>query len=163
MSLPHTPSFRLDGRRALVVGAGRGIGAAAAAALVEADAAVTLAARSRPDLEAVAAELGTRGQPAQVLPLDVTDAAAVCAALADSAPFDIFVNSAGTNRPAQLVDTRDEDLVAVLELNVLAMFQLTREVARGMITAGRGGSIITVSSQMGRVGGPSVPPSSKPP
>ena len=153
MRLPHTPSFRLDGRRALVTGAGRGIGAAAAAALVEAGAFVTLAARSQTELEAVALELAGRGPPPRVLPLDVTDAAAVCAALADSGPFDILVNSAGTNRAAELVDTQDEDLIAVLDLNVRAMLQLTREVARGMIAAGRGGSIITVSSQMGHVGG----------
>ena len=154
MSLPRTPSFSLQGRRALVAGAGRGIGAAAAAALCDAGAEVTLAARSATDLQQVATELRDRGGSARVLPLDVTDAAAVSAALAACPAFDILVNSAGTNRPALLADTADTDLDAVLNLNVRAALVLARDVSRGMVRAGNGGSIITVSSQMGHVGGP---------
>jgi NAD(P)-dependent dehydrogenase (short-subunit alcohol dehydrogenase family) len=152
--LPTTPSFRLDGRRALVTGAGRGIGAAAAVALADAGAAVTLVSRSAQELQAVAVELRARGGRAEVLPLDVTDAAAVVREVGARAPFDILVNSAGTNRPALLADTRDEDLDAVLNLNVRATFFVCREVARGMVAAGRGGAIVTISSQMGHVGGP---------
>ena len=154
LNLPRTPSFRLDGRTALVAGAGRGIGAAAAAALVEAGAQVTLAARSRHELEAVAHELAERGPTPGIVPLDVTDPLAVRNAVAGSGPFDIFVNSAGTNQPAFLLDTSEESLDSVIDLNVRATLTLTREVARGMIAAGRGGSIITISSQMGHVGGP---------
>ena len=77
LTLPSTPSFRLDGRHALVAGAGRGIGMAAAAALADAGARVTLAARSRDELEALAAALRERGAVAHVLTLDVTDSAAV--------------------------------------------------------------------------------------
>ena len=152
--LPTTPSFRLDGRRALVTGAGRGIGAAAAAALAQAGAELTLVARSLDELQAVAGALGDRGARAEVLALDVTDSAAVASALTTRAPFDILVNSAGTNRPALLTETRDDDLDAVLDLNIRATFLVCREVARGMIATGRGGSIITMSSQMGHVGGP---------
>ncbi len=152
--LPRAPSFRLDQRRALVTGAGRGIGAAAAAALADAGAAVTLVSRSVQELEAVAAELRQRGGQAQVLVLDVTDSASVTRSIAAQAPFDILVNSAGTNRPALLTETRDEDLAAVLDLNVRSTFLVCREIARGMIGAGRGGSIVTISSQMGHVGGP---------
>lgn len=151
-SLPRTPSFKLDHRRALVTGAGRGIGAAAAAALAEAGAAVTLVSRSSEELEAVASELRRRGGQAQTLVLDVTDSAAVTQALANQAPFDILINSAGTNRPALLTDTRDADLDAVLDLNIRASFLVCREVARGMVAAGRGGAILTISSQMGHVG-----------
>ena len=151
---PTTPSFRLDRRRALVTGAGRGIGAAAAAALAQAGAEVTLAARSENELLAVAAALREQGGRADVLVLDVTDSAAVAHALAARAPFDILVNSAGTNRPASLVDTLDADLDAVLNLNLRSTMLVCREVARGMIAAEKGGSIITISSQMGHVGGP---------
>jgi NAD(P)-dependent dehydrogenase (short-subunit alcohol dehydrogenase family) len=153
-TLPTTPSFRLDRRRALITGAGRGIGAAAAAALADAGAAVTLVSRSAAELEGVAHELRRRGGQAQTLVLDVTDAAAVTRALAEQGPFDMLVNSAGTNRPALLTETRDEDLDAVLDLNVRSTFLVCREVARGMVAAGRGGSIVTISSQMGHVGGP---------
>ncbi|MFN9449441.1 MAG: SDR family NAD(P)-dependent oxidoreductase, partial [Rubrivivax sp.] len=153
-TLPATPSFRLDGRHALVTGAGRGIGAAAAAALADAGAAVTLVSRSAAELEQVAQALRQRGGRARTLMLDVTDAEAVRQALSGHEPLDILVNSAGTNRPALLTDTSDADLDAVLDLNVRSTFLVCREVARGMVAAGRGGSIVTISSQMGHVGGP---------
>lgn len=152
--LPFTPSFRLDGRRALIVGAGRGIGAAGACALAGAGAEVTLAARSRDELESVASTVRSRGGMAKVMLLDVTDAQAVARGMAENGPWDVVVNSAGTNRPARLTDTSDQDLQDVLDLNVRCAMVVTREAARGMIAAGRGGSIINVSSQMGHVGGP---------
>lgn len=154
VSLPTTPSMRLDGRRALVTGAGRGIGAAACAALAQAGAQVTLAARSVPELEAVAQAIRDAGGQASTLALDVTDSRAVTQAIAECGPFSILVNSAGTNRPALLTQTSDADLDAVLALNVKAAFYLAREVARGLIAAGQPGSLITISSQMGHVGGP---------
>ena len=149
-----TPSFRLDGKRALVTGASRGIGEAAAHALAQAGAEVTLAARSLPDLQAVAQAIRAQGGRAQVMPLDVTDSHAVQREIAAQGPFQILVNSAGTNRPALLTQTSDEDLDAVLLLNVKAAFYLAREVARGLIAAGMPGSLINISSQMGHVGGP---------
>ena len=152
--MPLTPSFRLDGRRALVAGAGRGIGAAAALALAEAGAHVTLAARSRTELEAVAATIRERGGQAGVLVLDVTDSKAVARELAALGPLQVLVNSAGTNRPALLTETPDAHLDLVLDLNVKAAFYLAREVARGLLAARLPGSIITISSQMGHVGGP---------
>jgi NAD(P)-dependent dehydrogenase (short-subunit alcohol dehydrogenase family) len=155
-ALSITLSFRLDGRRALVAGAGRGLGAAAATALADAGAVVTLAARSRGELEALAQAIHARGGKANVLVLDVTDSAAVTReiALATNArgPFDVLVNSAGTNRPALLADTSDEDIDQVFNLNVKAAFYLAREVARGLMAAKRSGSLITLSSQMGLVG-----------
>lgn len=151
---PTTPSFRLDGRRALVAGASRGIGAAAALALADAGAHVTLAARSADDLASVVAEIRRRGSLAEPMVLDVCDATAVARSVAAHGPFDVLVNSAGTNRPALLVDTSDDDLQAVFQLNVHAAFYLAREVARGLLAAGKPGSIITISSQMGHVGGP---------
>jgi NAD(P)-dependent dehydrogenase (short-subunit alcohol dehydrogenase family) len=151
-TLPTTPSSRLDGRRALVAGAGRGLGAAAAAALADSGAEVTLAARSRDELDALAQVIRERGGKAKVLVLDVTDSAAVTFAVAANGPFDVLVNSAGTNRPALLADTADESIDAVFSLNVKAAFYLAREVSRGLMAAKRPGSLITLSSQMGLVG-----------
>ena len=94
--LPRTPSFRLDGRRALVTGAGRGIGLAAAAALAQAGAHVTLAARTADEIEAAADAIVAEGGSADPLRLDVTDPEAVAAALAGREPYDILVNNAGT-------------------------------------------------------------------
>jgi NAD(P)-dependent dehydrogenase (short-subunit alcohol dehydrogenase family) len=150
-----TPSFRLDGRRALVTGGSRGIGLAAAHALAQAGADVVLAARKPQELgaaaDAVAQASGTR--PA-TLCLDVTDAAAVNDAVERLGPFEILVSSAGTNRPALLAETRDEDVDAVLDLNVKGALYVSRAVAEGLQRAKRAGSLIHVSSQMGHVGGP---------
>ena len=97
MTLPLTPSLRLDARRALVTGAGPGIGLAAAAALAQAGADVVLAARTTAEIEAAAAEIRAKGGNAKALKLDVTDAVAVRSAIAVQPPFDILVNNAGTN------------------------------------------------------------------
>jgi NAD(P)-dependent dehydrogenase (short-subunit alcohol dehydrogenase family) len=153
MDLPKSPSFRLDGKRALVTGAGRGIGLAAAAALAEAGAQVTLAARSHGEIEAAATAIRARGQAADALVLDVTDLAAVQAAVARAAPFEILVNNAGTNRPAPFTEVTVEDFDAVFALNVRSAFFMAQAVARALVAAGRPGSIINISSQMGHVGG----------
>ncbi|MGF6346810.1 SDR family NAD(P)-dependent oxidoreductase [Variovorax sp. W2I14] len=153
-ALPRSPGFRVDGQRALVTGAGRGIGLAAAAALARAGAHVTLAARSGDELRQACALIRSEGGACDHLVLDVTDSAAVTAALEAAAPFQILVNNAGLNRPKPLVDVQDEDIDAVLDLNVKATLFVTRTVARGLLAAKLPGSIITISSQMGVVGSP---------
>ena len=153
MILPRTPSFRLDGRRALVTGAGRGIGLAAAAALAQAGAHVTLAARSADEIGAAAAAIRAERGIADPRPLDVTDLNAV-ALLADAPPFDILVNNAGTNRPKPIHDVSEADYDAVLGLNLKAAVFVAQAVARGLVSAGRPGSLIHIGSQMGHVGGP---------
>jgi NAD(P)-dependent dehydrogenase (short-subunit alcohol dehydrogenase family) len=154
MKLPRTPSFRLDGRRALVTGASSGIGLGAAAALAEAGAEVTLVARRVAELEQVQDAIQSSGGRAEVLALDITDLAATAAALAARQPFDVLVNSAGLARHAPALDTTPEDYDAAMGLNLRAAFFLTREVARGLTARGKPGSLINVSSQMGHVGGP---------
>lgn len=153
-SLPKTPSFRLDGRRALVTGAGRGLGIAFSAALAEAGADVVLAARSGDEVAAVAQAIRDRGESAEAVALDVTDTAAVSAMVAEKGPFPVLVNNAGTNRLAHFLDITEPDYDAVVDLNQRSAIFLAQTVAKDLIAAGLPGSIINVSSQMGHVGGP---------
>ncbi len=152
MDLTSPPSFRLDGKRALVTGGGRGIGLAAASALAQAGAHVTLAARSTHEIEAAAIAIRARGDEADALTLDATDVAAVRAAVAAAEPFHILVNNAGMNRPAYLADVTVEDFDAIFALNVRAAFFAAQAVATRLVAARQPGSIINVSSQMGHVG-----------
>ncbi len=151
MSLPVTPSFRLDGRRAIVTGAGRGIGLAAAAALADAGAEVTLVARTASEIEAAAAEIG---QDAIAATLDVSDIAQVKAFFAERRAFHILVNNAGTNRPKPMVDVSEEDYDAVFDLNVKSAFFVAQACVQKMLAEGVTGSLIHMGSQMGHVGGP---------
>jgi NAD(P)-dependent dehydrogenase (short-subunit alcohol dehydrogenase family) len=152
VELTPTASFRLDGRRALVTGGGRGIGLTAAAALAEAGAHVTVAARTHAEVDAAADAIRARGQSAEALQLDVTDVEAVRRAIAAAEPFDVLVNNAGTNRPAPFMDVTVEDFDFVMNLNVRAAYFVAQAVARRLVEAKRPGSIINVSSQMGHVG-----------
>jgi len=153
-ALPSAPNFRVDGKRALVTGAGRGIGLAAATALAQAGAHVTLAARSAAELKSVCGQMTGAGGQCDYLALDVTDSKAVTRELATRAPYQILVNNAGMNRPKPLVELTDDDIDAVFDLNVKAAFYVARAVATGLLAARLPGSIINVSSQMGHVGGP---------
>jgi NAD(P)-dependent dehydrogenase (short-subunit alcohol dehydrogenase family) len=152
VELAAAPSFRLDGKRALVTGGGRGIGLTAASALAQAGAEVTLVARTASEIEAAAQAIVARGDKAKALQLDVTNLDAVHRAIAAAEPFDVLVNNAGTNRPASLMDVKVEDFDAIFALNVRAAFFMAQAVARRLIEAKRPGSIINVSSQMGHVG-----------
>jgi NAD(P)-dependent dehydrogenase (short-subunit alcohol dehydrogenase family) len=152
IELTKSRSFRLDGRRALVTGGGRGIGLTAAAALAEAGAHVTLAARTQHEIENAAAAIRARGHAAEALTLDVTDLAAMRAAIERAEPFQVLVNNAGTNRPKMLMDVTVDDFDAIMGLNVRAAFFVAQAVARRLIQAKAPGSIINISSQMGHVG-----------
>ena len=153
-TLPVTPSFRLDGRRALVTGAGRGIGLALAAALAEAGADVTLVARSEAEIAAGAAAIRNNGGKARAEVLDVADLAAVAAFFAARPAFQVLVNNAGTNRPKPMTEVSEADYDAVLDLNLKATFFVAQAGVRRMIAEGVPGSLIHICSQMGHVGGP---------
>ena len=152
-TLPKTPSPRLDGKRALVAGGSRGIGLGCAVALAEQGAHVVCAARGKAQLDEAVGALTAAGYSAEGLALDLADSAAIKRALGDHGPFDVVVNSAGIARHAPALDTALEDYQAVMDVNVRGAFILSAEAARGLIAAGKPGSIIHVSSQMGHVGG----------
>jgi len=153
MDLPRTPGFRLDGKHALVAGGSSGIGLASAVALAEAGAAVTLAARSAGKLDTIVAQMTRAGMTARALSLDVADIPATEAAVAANGPYDILVNSAGLAIHSPALDTTEADFDAVSDINVKGAYFLTRAVARGLIDAGKPGSLINITSQMALVGG----------
>ena len=151
MTIPTMPSFRLDGQRAIVTGAGRGIGLAAAAALADAGAEVTLVARSAGEIEAGAVAIG---KGALAATLDVSDLSAVADFFASRPAFHILVNNAGTNRPKPMWEADEADYDAVMDLNLKSAFFVAQACVQKMLAEKATGSLIHMSSQMGHVGGP---------
>ncbi len=151
MKVPKTPSFDLEGKRALVTGGATGIGLGCSAALAEAGADVVIASRRLDVVETAAEALRAEGYSASGLALDLTDVAAVRAAF--TAPFDIVVNSAGFAKHSKAVDTHPEDFDAVMNINLRGAYFLSAAAGKALIEAGRSGSVIHISSQMGHVGG----------
>jgi NAD(P)-dependent dehydrogenase (short-subunit alcohol dehydrogenase family) len=143
--------FRLDGKTALVTGAGRGIGRAVALALANAGAELVLVSRTPSELDAVAGAIKSGGGKAQSLVLDVTRSDAVRDAIAGLGRLDILVNNAGLNRPQPFLEVDEPTLDLLLGLNVRAAFLVAQAAARLMVANG-GGVIINMSSQMGHVG-----------
>jgi NAD(P)-dependent dehydrogenase (short-subunit alcohol dehydrogenase family) len=144
-------AFRLDGKTALVTGAGRGIGRATALALAAAGAELILVSRTRSQLEEVRQEIASTGGKARVLPFDVTDTCGMRAAFTGIPRLDILVNNAGINRPQPFLEVDEATLDLLLGLNVRAAFVVAQAAARLMVANGAG-VIINVSSQMGHVG-----------
>lgn len=149
-------NFRLEGRTALITGAGRGIGRACAVALAEAGAEVWLASRTRDEVEAAAAEIRAAGAKATAVALDVTDASRLRKAIGAIPVLDVLVNNAGCNIPEPFVDVSEAHLDSLLALNVRAAFLAAQAAAKKMLEAperrSRGGAIVNMSSQMGHVG-----------
>ena len=152
------PSFRLDGRTALVTGAGAGIGAAIAAALAEAGAEVVLASLHGSELETVAAQIEAAGGCVQTRACDVTNSSAVRTMINELARLDIVVNNAGTNIPEPFLEVSEEHLDFMSNLNVRAGFIVSQAAVRKMLEdpdrLDKGGVVINISSQMGHIGSP---------
>ena len=154
MSLPITPPFTLKGKRALVTGGTSGIGLGAAAALAQAQADVTIMARNSAALEETKALFKKENLSIDIISQDITDVSSLENWITAQAPFQILVNSAGMARHSPAFDTAESDYDAVMALNLKATYFLTRKVAHTLKEAHLSGSIINISSQMARVGGP---------
>jgi NAD(P)-dependent dehydrogenase (short-subunit alcohol dehydrogenase family) len=153
MELPKTPAFRLDGKRALVTGASSGIGLGCAAGLAEYGAEIVVAARSKEKLDEFVKAATSAGWSARAVVMDVSDIAQMQQTLAELGSFDILVNSAGVAKHSPALDTAAENFDAVMDLNLRGAYFLSQTIAKQMIDAGTGGSIINISSQMAHVGG----------
>ncbi len=152
--------FRLDGRVAVVTGAGRGIGAGSAVALAEAGADVLLSSRTEAQLREVAEQVEAAGRRAVVVPADLSDLDAV-AGLAQRAydelgRLDVVVNNVGGTIPNAFLDTTPDYLEEAFRFNVSTAHALSRAAVPLMLKDaedGRAGSIVNISSVMGRVAG----------
>lgn len=149
-----TPSMRLDGKKALVTGASRGIGLACAQALAESGADVMMVAREQGPLEQAAREL-EQAQPNGSITfetLDLTATETVNQFFERQPAFDILVNNAGMNRPGDLREISNQDIEEVIELNLTSVLATCRAFALQPRTGSESASIINISSQMGLVG-----------
>ena len=153
IELPMTPSFKLDGFRALVTGASSGIGLGCAVALAEAGADVVLASRNIKALNEAAEAIIMKGFSAETLQLDISDLVSIDTVLKDQKPFDVLVNSAGLGRHTPSLETSSEDFDEVMDVNLKGAYFLTQSIAKALIKAKKPGSLINISSQMGHVGG----------
>lgn len=160
MSVGSPQSFDLTGCRALVTGGGSGLGLAIALGLGRAGARVVLNGRHRARLETAAAELAREDCRVEVAPFDVTQAAAVAAAVAAlerDAPIDILVNNAAVNKRGPLDSFSDDDWRALMAANLDGPFFVARAVIPGMKTRRRG-KIINLCSLASDIGRPNIVP-----
>lgn len=148
------PSFHLEGKTALVTGAGKGIGRALAIGLAEAGADVAIAARTEADLQEVAAEIRKTGRKAYITVADVTDRGqveqAVAGVAASAGRLDILVNNAGMNIRTPALEVTDEEWDRIMQTNLKSAFMMSQCAGRYMKEAG-GGRIINVASVAGHI------------
>lgn len=148
--------MRLDERTAVVTGGGRGIGAAIARILAAAGAAVVVSARTRGEIEGVAAMLAERGHRAHAIACDVTDEESVERLAREAAErvgdIDILVNNAGVAFSAPLHKTAKDDWNRVMAVNATGTFLCARAFVPGMV-ARKWGRVINIASTAGRTGG----------
>ena len=150
--------FNLDGRTAVVTGAGRGIGKAIALALAEVGADVALLSRTITELEAVRGEIDALGRRALALAVDVRDAASVAEGAREvlahfDGRVDILVNNAGVANRDRVVDLSEDDWDRVIDVNLKGTYLCTKAFAPQMIERGRG-KIVNVASAFSVVGDP---------
>ena len=154
-TIGHNKIFDLTGKKALVTGAGRGIGKAVALGLARAGADVGLVARTESELKAVAGEVKEIGRRAVVAASDLTATADIPALVGGLAGelggIDILVNNAGTNIPQDSVDVTEDAWDTIMAINLKSCFFMAQAVGKIMIEQGRGGRIINMTSQTGSV------------
>jgi len=153
MNLPRSPSFSLKNKRALVVGASSGIGLACAVALAEFGASVTIAARRLEKLKDVSNLMTKKGLLVETLELDISKTKETSKIIGALEPYDILVNSAGIAKHSLTIDSNETDFDDVILINLKGAYFLTSAVAKRLISSGKSGSLINISSQMGLVGG----------
>jgi meso-butanediol dehydrogenase / (S,S)-butanediol dehydrogenase / diacetyl reductase len=145
----------LEGRVALVTGGGRGIGRAVAIALAKAGAHVAVAARTVPEIEAVAAEIAALGRRTTFFPLDVADRSMLARAPSQVAealgPVEILVNNAGIHASAPVHKMEDATWDAVIAVDLTGPVLLTRACLPSMYERGFG-RVVNVASVAGRIG-----------
>ena len=149
----RTPSFDLTGKTALIPGGGGGIGFGCACALAEAGASVVIAGRTESVVTEAAATITAAGYQASSLVMDIADIPATKATLDEHGPFDIIVNCAGIARHKPALDSQQDEVEMVVGINLTGAYFLLVHAAQQLIEAGKEGSFITMSSQMGHVGG----------
>ncbi|UCD82824.1 MAG: SDR family oxidoreductase, partial [Desulfobacterales bacterium] len=147
--------LNLSGKISLITGAGRGIGRAIALALARAGSDTALVARSKDQLDAVAAEINNLGRRAVAFRADLTQSKHMTTLAqqisGDMGGIDILVNNAGINIPQDSVDVTEEAWDAIMNINLKGAFFLAQAVGKVMIDQGRGGRIINITSQTGSV------------
>ena len=148
-----TPSFRLQGKKALVTGAGSGIGQACAVALAEYGAHVTMVGRRLEPLQETLSMVQHYTNKARILTLDVSQIDDMQAFIAKEGPFDILLNAAGVARHSPALATKEDEFELVCDTNFKAAYFLSQAVAKSLIEHKKSGSLIHISSQMAHVGG----------
>lgn len=147
----------IQGRVALVTGAGRGIGKATSIELAKQGVHVALLARTQENIDAVAGELAQYGVKTIALAADVTNLQdieqAVEKAIAALGPIDILVNNAGTSKFGKFLDLTPEEWFNIINVNVMGVYNVTRAVLPQMLERNIG-DIVNISSTAGQKGAP---------
>ncbi|MGC6517564.1 MAG: SDR family NAD(P)-dependent oxidoreductase [Candidatus Puniceispirillaceae bacterium] len=153
MAMHNTPSFRLDGKKALIPGGATGIGFGCACALAEAGAEVTIAARRKDVVDEAADCLRKEGYQAEGLSMDISDISGTKSLLQANGTYDVVLNCAGIARHKPALESVEQEVSEVIDINLKGAYFLLVNAAQMLIDAGRPGSLITMSSQMGQVSG----------
>ncbi|KAL8593306.1 hypothetical protein ACOMHN_009959 [Nucella lapillus] len=141
-------SFKFNGKRALVTGAGKGIGRDIAKALHQGGATVVAISRTQSDLDSLKEECPGM----ETLTLDISDWDTTKEAVHKLGHFDLLVNNAGVGSTAPFLDFTKEDLDCTFDINFKGVFNVSQVVARGMVEKGSGGSIVNLSSTASLIG-----------